>query len=76
VLGPLEVVYQDFTGSGAETAAHAREIGRIVVISAPNDPAVCISPVEHRVAAFPATAGWRVGRQPLPICPERSHAGF
>ena len=32
VLGPLEVVYQDFTGSGAETAAHARETGRIVVM--------------------------------------------
>lgn len=32
VLGPLEVVYQDLTGSGAETAAHARENGRIVVM--------------------------------------------
>ena len=32
VLGPLEVVYQDYTGSGAETAAHARENGRIVVM--------------------------------------------
>jgi hypothetical protein len=32
VLGPLEVVYQDFTGSGAETAAHTRENGRIVVM--------------------------------------------
>lgn len=32
VLGPLEVVYQDFTGSGAETAAHARENGRIVIM--------------------------------------------
>ena len=32
VLGPLEAVYQDFTGSGAETAAHARENGRIVVM--------------------------------------------
>jgi hypothetical protein len=32
VLGPLEVAYQDFTGSGAETAAHARENGRIVVM--------------------------------------------
>jgi hypothetical protein len=27
VLGALEVIYQDFTGSGAETAAHARENG-------------------------------------------------
>ena len=32
MLGPLEVVYQDFTGSGAETAAHARENGRIVIM--------------------------------------------
>jgi hypothetical protein len=32
VLGPLEVAYQDFTGSGAETAAHVRENGRIVVM--------------------------------------------
>jgi hypothetical protein len=28
----LEVVYQDFTGSGAETAAHIRENGRIVIM--------------------------------------------
>ena len=32
VLGPLEAVYQDFTGSGAETAAHVRENGRIVLM--------------------------------------------
>jgi Pyridoxamine 5'-phosphate oxidase len=32
VLGPKEVVYQDFTGSGAETAAHLRENGRIVIM--------------------------------------------
>ena len=32
VLAPLEVVYQDFTGSGAETAAHVRENGRIAVM--------------------------------------------
>jgi len=25
VLGPLEVAYQDYTGSGAETAAHLQE---------------------------------------------------
>jgi len=29
VLGPSEVAYQDYTGSGAETAAHLRENGRI-----------------------------------------------
>jgi hypothetical protein len=32
ILGPLEVAYQDYTGSGAETAAHLRENGRIVVM--------------------------------------------
>jgi hypothetical protein len=32
VLGPLEVAYQDYTGSGAETAAHIRENGRIVIM--------------------------------------------
>jgi hypothetical protein len=32
ILGPMEVVYQDYTGSGAETAAHLRENGRIVMM--------------------------------------------
>jgi hypothetical protein len=32
VLGPREVAYQDYTGSGAETAAHIRENGRIVIM--------------------------------------------
>jgi hypothetical protein len=32
VLGPLEVAYQDYTGSGAETAAHLTENGRIVIM--------------------------------------------
>jgi len=32
VLGPLEIAYQDYTGSGAETAAHLRENGRIVIM--------------------------------------------
>lgn len=32
VLGPMEVVYQDYTGSGAETAAHVQENGRIIII--------------------------------------------
>lgn len=32
VLGPREVVYQDYTGSGAETVAHLRENGRVVVM--------------------------------------------
>lgn len=32
ILGPIEVAYQDYTGSGAETAAHLAENGRIVVM--------------------------------------------
>lgn len=32
ILGPTEVAYQDYTGSGAETAAHVRENGRIVIM--------------------------------------------
>jgi predicted pyridoxine 5'-phosphate oxidase superfamily flavin-nucleotide-binding protein len=32
ILGPTEVAYLDFTGSGAETIAHVRENGRIVVM--------------------------------------------
>jgi Pyridoxamine 5'-phosphate oxidase len=32
ILGPTEVAYLDFVGSGAETIAHARENGRIVVM--------------------------------------------
>jgi hypothetical protein len=32
ILNPLEVAYQDYTGSGAETAAHLRENGRIVIM--------------------------------------------
>jgi Pyridoxamine 5'-phosphate oxidase len=32
VLGPSQVAYLDFTGSGVETIAHLRENGRIVVM--------------------------------------------
>ncbi len=32
LLGPREVAYLDFTGSGIETIAHLRENGRIVVM--------------------------------------------
>ena len=32
VLGPAEIAYVDFTGSGAETLAHVRENGRIVLM--------------------------------------------
>jgi hypothetical protein len=32
VLGPLQVAYLDYTGSGAETIAHLRENGRVVLM--------------------------------------------
>src|SRR3990172_5766352 len=32
ILDPLTVAYQDLTGSGAETIAHLRENGRIVIM--------------------------------------------
>jgi hypothetical protein len=32
VLGPTEVAYHDYTGSGAETVAHLRENGRIIIM--------------------------------------------
>ena len=32
ILGPMEAVYQDYTGSGAETAAHVRENGCNVIM--------------------------------------------
>jgi hypothetical protein len=32
ILGPTEIAYQDYTGSGAETIAHLRENGCIVVM--------------------------------------------
>jgi Pyridoxamine 5'-phosphate oxidase len=32
VLGPVEAAYLDYTGSGAETIAHVRENGRIVLM--------------------------------------------
>ncbi len=32
VLAPMEVAYQDYTGSGAETTAHLRENGRLTIM--------------------------------------------
>jgi hypothetical protein len=32
ILGPREVAYQDYTGSGAETAAHLNDNGRFVIM--------------------------------------------
>jgi hypothetical protein len=73
VLGPLGVAYQDYTGSGAESAAHLRENGRIVVMFCAFDgkPEVVrlhgrgetITPANPRyaelAARFPTNAGAR-----------------
>jgi hypothetical protein len=73
ILGPREVVYQDYTGSGAETAAHVRENGRIVIMFCAFDgpPKIVrfhgmgtvITPGMARyaemAALFPANAGTR-----------------
>jgi hypothetical protein len=73
ILGPLEVAYQDYTGSGAETAAHLRENGRIVIMFCAFDgpPKIVrlhghgtvITPSDERFAEFlslfPANAGTR-----------------
>jgi hypothetical protein len=72
-LGPMEVVYQDYTGSGAETAAHLRENGRIIIMFCAFDgpPRIArlhgrgavILPGDERFAElasrFPANAGTR-----------------
>lgn len=60
IVGPREVAYLDFVGSGAETIAHARENGRIVVMFCAFDgpPRIVrlhgratILPPEHELAA-------------------------
>jgi hypothetical protein len=73
VLGPLEVAYQDYTGSGAETTAHLRENGRIIIMFCAFEGApkvlrlhgrgAIITPGHARfaelAALFPAHAGTR-----------------
>jgi hypothetical protein len=49
ILGPREVAYLDFVGSGAETIAHARENGRIVVLARDDELAARFDPPEHAV---------------------------
>jgi hypothetical protein len=62
ILGPREVAYLDLTGSGAETVAHVRENGRIVIMLCAweGPPQVvrlhgrgeAIGPEDERFAAF------------------------
>jgi|SRR5579872_3426675 len=73
VLGPMEVAYQDYTGSGAETVAHLRENGRIVIMFCAFDGPPRIARLHGRgiviragderfaelASRFPANAGTR-----------------
>jgi hypothetical protein len=54
VLDPLTVAYQDLTGSGAETIAHLRENGRIVIMFCAFDGAPRIVRLHGRGEALTA----------------------
>jgi hypothetical protein len=54
VLGPMEVAYQEYTGSGAETVAHLRENGRIIVVFCAFDGAPRILRLHGRGEAITA----------------------
>jgi hypothetical protein len=51
----MEVVYQDYTGSGAETAAHLRENGRIVIMFCAFEGAPRIMRLHGNVTVIPPT---------------------
>jgi hypothetical protein len=53
ILGPREVGYLDFVGSGAETIAHARENGRIVVMFCAFDGPPRIVRLHGRASVLP-----------------------
>ncbi len=78
VLGPHEVAYLDYTGSGAETTAHLRENGRIVVMLCAFDGPPQIIRLhgtgEVVTAADPRFDGLlaRFAQQPLPRASLRS----
>ena len=55
VLGPTRVGYLDYTGSGAETIAHLRDNGRIVVMFCAFDGPPRIVRLHGRGRAVPAT---------------------
>jgi hypothetical protein len=48
ILSPLSVAYQDYTGSGAETVAHLKENGRIVIMFCAFDGAPQIARLHGR----------------------------
>jgi pyridoxamine 5'-phosphate oxidase-like protein len=55
ILGPREVAYLDFVGSGAETIAHVRENGRIVVMFCAFEGPPKIVRLHGRAEVLPAT---------------------
>ena len=55
VLGPHEVAYLDYVGSGAETVAHLRENGRIVVMFCAFEEPPKIVRLHGRAEVLPST---------------------
>ena len=59
ILGPKQVAYLDLTGSGAETAAHVRENGRMVImLCAFEGPPRIVRFYGTARVVFPADEGW------------------
>ena len=59
VLGPRRAAYLDLTGSGAETIAHLRENGRIVLMfCAFSGPPKIVRLHGRGVVVTPASSGW------------------
>lgn len=67
VLGPHRVAYLDLTGSGAETVAHARENGRIVLMfCAFTGPPKIVRFHGRAQVALPGSARWKQLRDAFP----------
>jgi hypothetical protein len=59
ITGPMQVAYLDVTGSGAETIAHLRENGRIVLMfCAFSGPPKIVRLHGHGVVVTKASPGW------------------
>jgi hypothetical protein len=55
ILGPMEVAYQEYTGSGSETVAHLRENGRIIIMFSAFDGDPRILRLHGRAEAIAST---------------------
>jgi hypothetical protein len=67
LLGPREVAYLDFVGSGAETIAHARENGRITLMLCAFEGPPRIVRLQGRASVVePGDAGWDALRAKFP----------